>query len=266
LDYKIDFTDLEERENFDLHLHTTASDGIYSPTEVVRKAFQKGITLMAITDHDTLAGIKEAEYEGIKLGVKVVAGIELSTKFKGQSVDVLGLDIRKEAPLSSTLEQLQSKRRERGKQIIEKFCQIGLPITLEDVQVYSKGHIVARPHIAKAVVEKGYVKDIKTVFDLFLGDGKPCSVDKLDLSPEEAIKLIHAAGGKAVLAHPVLIEDDDIVKELAQAPFDGIEVWHPKQNRDDQERYKKLARKHDLFITGGSDFHDDRHIIGEFGK
>jgi predicted metal-dependent phosphoesterase TrpH len=261
----MELAEIIKNGHFDLHLHTTASDGSFSPSEVVNMAITKGITTLAITDHDTTSGIKEAMEAGKKLGVKVIPGIELSTKYKGKNIDILGYNISESKELLETLKKIRDYRENRAKLIVNKFCEIGMYITDEDVQKHSKGEVVARPHIAKAVVEKGYAKNTQEVFDLYLADGKPCSVDKMVLSPEEGIRLIHQAGGMAVLAHPVLIHDDIITEEIMRLPLDGIEVWHRKHSKEDSVRYKKMAKKYNKEITGGSDFHNEEHSIGEFG-
>lgn len=251
--------------SFDLHLHTTASDGSFSPSEIVELAAQKGIKTISITDHDTTDGIKEALQVASKLNIKVIPGIELSTKYKGRSIDILGYHINYLKELSGVLQKMRDHRYNRSQLIVNKFCELGMMITSDDVQKYTKGEVIARPHIAKAVVEKGYAKNVQEVFDLYLGDGKPCAVDKMVLSPEEGINLIHNAGGKAVLAHPLLIQDDEIVEELMQLPFDGIEVWHRQHRKEDINRYKSIAKEYKKIMTGGSDFHNEDHTIGEFG-
>lgn len=250
---------------FDLHLHTTASDGSFSPSEVVEMAAAKGLKTIAITDHDTTDGLKEAMETGKKLGVNVIPGIELSTKYKGKNIDILGYGISASHSLLETLKKIRDHRENRAQLIVKKFCELGLAITDEDVLKHSKGDVIARPHIAKAVVEKGYAKTVQEVFDHYLADGKPCAVDKMVLSPEEGIRLIHRSGGVAVLAHPVLIQDDLIVEELMQLSFDGIEVWHRKHHPEDVSRYKTQAQKYNKLITGGSDYHNDEHSIGDFG-
>lgn len=250
---------------FDLHIHTTASDGEYSPTDIVKKAKEAGIETIAITDHDTLAGIKEAEIAGSKLGVHIIPAIELSTKYKGKSVDILGYNIKTEAELTKTLRQMRQEREGRANRIIEKFNEIGFAITLDDIKQYSQGGVIARPHIAKAIVKKGYVSDYQTVFDDYLADGKPCAIEKMILSPQEGIALIQKAGGKAVLAHPVYIGDDELVRELITLGFDGIEVWHRSHLKEHREVYKAMAKEYDLLMTGGSDFHHDEHQLGQFG-
>ncbi|MEH7324551.1 PHP domain-containing protein [Cytobacillus firmus] len=261
----MDLASIIKNGNFDLHLHTTASDGIYSPSKVVEMAASKGLTTIAITDHDTMLGISEAREAGLKLGMTVIPGIELSTKYKNKNIDILGYNITQSKELLETLRKMKNHRENRAQLIIDNFCQIGMQITRDDVQKFSKGDVIARPHIAKAIVEKGFAQNVQEVFDLYLADGKPCAVDKLILLPEEGIRLIHQAGGLAVLAHPVLIRDETIIEALLELPMDGIEVWHRKHSIKDSTRYKALAEKYNKVLTGGSDFHNEGHTIGEFG-
>ena len=251
--------------SFDLHLHTTASDGEFSPRDLVEKAKKAGLRSIAITDHDTLAGIEEAQQAGREFGLQVIAGVELSTKYHGKSVDILGYGITEQSELNQTLSRMREGREDRAHRIIEKFTELGMPITIDDVIEFSKGGVIGRPHIAKAIVKKGYVSDFQTVFDEYLADGKPCALDKVVLSPKEGIDLIHRAGGQAVLAHPVHLHDDVLVEELLQKfAFDGIEVWHREQDEEANKRYKQMAEEFDLIMTGGSDFHNDHHQLGQF--
>lgn len=250
---------------FDLHIHTTASDGVYSPTDIVHKAKEARLKTIAVTDHDTLAGVAEAQTAGKELDIEVIAGVEISTTYKGKSVDILGFYVQNVVELHEKLMPFRNDRESRALQIIEKFCGLQMPITLEDVKEFSQDGIIARPHIAKAIVKKGYVADYQTVFDQYLADGKPAAVEKKILHPDEGIQLIHAAGGQAVLAHPVLIGNDDLVYELVKLyRFDGIEIWHRKHTAEDTKRYHDLAEKFNLEVTGGSDFHFDEHRLGRF--
>ncbi|MDQ0269734.1 PHP domain-containing protein [Cytobacillus purgationiresistens] len=250
---------------FDLHLHTTASDGTLTPTEIVEKAASKGLKVIAITDHDTLDGLEEAITKGQEYDLTVLSGIELTTKYAGENIDILGYNVTQSPQLQEVLDKIQEHRRNRAKYIIRKFCLIGLYLTEEDVLKHSSGGVIARPHIAKAVVEKGYASSQQEVFDKYLGDGKPCDVDKFVLTPEDAIELIHQSGGQAVLAHPVLIHNDHLVRKLMKLPFDGIEVWHRKHGKKDVKRYKRMAKEFGKIMTGGSDFHYEGHHIGDFG-
>lgn len=246
-------------------MHTTASDGEYRPAELVRKAAEQGIEIIAITDHDTLDGIEEARETGCELGIEVIAGVELSTKFEGKTVDILGYQLTKVDELQERLAKMRYARENRAQLIIDKFAAIQMPITMDDILEFSQGGVIARPHIAKAIVKKGYVSDFQTVFDEYLADGKPCAIDKTVISPEEGIELIHQAGGKAVLAHPVYLEDDAQIERLLNFPFDGIEVWHRNHSVEDIQRFNAMADKYRLIKTGGSDFHNDDHRLGDFG-
>ncbi|MEB3103752.1 PHP domain-containing protein [Ferviditalea candida] len=251
---------------FDLHMHTTASDGEYTPIDLVRKAHSVGLKTIAITDHDTLDAVEEAQIEGERLGIEVIAGVELSTKHKGKSVDVLGYYITNRKELDTLLQKMRDERENRTHRIIDKFVEIGMPLTIDDVKEFGGGSVLARPHIAKAIVKKGYVSDYQTVFDEYLADGKPCALDKFILSPQQAIDLIHNAGGKAFIAHPKLIGNDELVAELLnECSFDGIEVWHRKHDLEDASRYEEMAKSSGILMSGGSDFHNDEHELGRFG-
>ncbi|HBX23512.1 MAG TPA: PHP domain-containing protein [Desulfotomaculum sp.] len=254
-----------EQGYYDLHIHTTASDGAYSPKEIVQKAFKLGLKTTAITDHDSIQGVNEAQQTGHELGIRVIAGVELSTKYKGKSIDVLGYNFSLDnKELNNRLASLSEGREGRALRIINKFVDLGMPISLADVKKFSGDGNIGRPHIAKAIVAKGYIKDLQTVFDKFLSDGKPAAIDKIIISPQEGINLIHKAGGIAVIAHPGLIDDDMLVHELMQFDFDGIEVWHRKHTKEDCERYLQIAEEYGLIMTGGSDFHNDEHELGQF--
>jgi len=252
-------------KRFDLHIHTTASDGAFSPTEIVKKALEANLEAISITDHDTIDGIKEAEEEAEKYGIIVIPGVELSTKYKNTSVDILGYGLMDTHYLLPVLEEAKLERETRAFRIIDKFNSIGMNLTIEDVLKFSGKGVIARPHIAKAVVDKGYVDSYQKVFDDYLADGKPCCLDKKIITPDEAIHLIHQTGGIASLAHPVLLQNDELVKELLDVfPFDAIEVWHRKQNPDDNARYARFAKEFGLLSTGGSDFHFPEHTLGDF--
>lgn len=261
----MDLNVLVNRGRFDLHLHTTASDGVYSPCEIVKKASEAGLLTVSITDHDTLAGVEEAIQAGYEFGVEVITGVEITTKYKGKAVDILGYGIKMDEDLRAVLTRMLEERKLRATRIIEKFANLGMVITIEDVKRYSKGNIIARPHIARAIVNKGYVSNEQEVFDKYLANGKLCDVEKFILSPKEGIDLLHHAGGKAVIAHPKLIRDDKLVNELLMLPFDGIEVWHRIHDTEDVKRYRQIAVENGLIMTGGSDFHKDEDNLGQFG-
>lgn len=252
--------------SFDLHIHTTASDGEYTPTEVVQQAQEKRLKTIAITDHDTISGIQEAKTAGVQLGIKVISGVEITTRFQKKNIDILGYGMTDLDLLEKLLQPFREARTHRAERMIAKLCELGLPITLEDVKEFSGENLIARPHIAHALVKKGYAPDLQFVFDHYLGDGKPAAEDKLEISVKDGIEMIHRTGGKAVLAHPVYLPDRSWIPLLLQHPFDGIEAWHRSQSWDQSEYYMSLAEKHGLFVTGGSDYHTSSHKLGDFIK
>lgn len=249
---------------FDLHIHTTASDGIYTPTEVVEKAKSTGLKTIAITDHDTLDGVKEAMEAAKQLDMTVIPGVEITTRFQGRNIDILGYEIKKIDWLQQKLASFREARLGRALQIIQRFCELGMPITLEEVKKFCGDGLIARPHIAQAIVARGYADTVQEVFDRYLADGKPASVPKKEISLQEGVRMIHDVGGIAVLAHPVYLNDVDLVEEIVQQGLDGIEVWHRNHSAEHIRIFAELADKYQLIVTGGSDFHRDEHQLGRF--
>lgn len=248
----------------DLHSHTTASDGLLSPTEVVRLARQKGLAAVAITDHDIVSGIDEAIVEGKNLGVEVIPGVELSTLWNGKEIHMLGLFIDyQDQELLKRLEKQRGVRHRRNQMMIQKLNQLGIPITLEEVEAKKRGDStkrnVGRPHIAEVLIEKGIVRDMNEAFDQYLGHGGKAYVTPERITPFDAIKWIHQSKGVAVIAHPGLYEQDDLIPLLVRNGLDGIEVDHPDHTEEDRKRYQKMAEEYDLVATAGSDFHGERH-------
>jgi len=251
----------------DLHSHTTASDGQHPPAELIRLAHQAGVRQLAVTDHDTVAGLVEARAAGTTLGVEVFAGIELSAFLGGREVHVLGHFID---PANAALAELSSKlrveRRTRMEQMVSKLAALGVPVTLGEVEAFSGGENLGRPHLARALVERGWVGNVKEAFDRFLGNGKPAFVDRDRLPAARAIALIHGAGGTATLAHPAVskVERHEIA-ELAKQGLDGLEVYHSDQSPSMRAKYLAIAGELSLVPTAGSDFHGaevapDRHL------
>lgn len=265
---------INEREaKADLHMHTLASDGGYRPAELVQKCAEARLSLIAITDHDTTSGLAEAAEEAALRGLSFVNGIELSTRFNGESIDILGYGID---PANKELQEKlafhRNKRIQRMEAMIKRCRENGLEIEAADVTDYVTGDTYSRPHLAKALIEKGYVRDVADAFDRYIGYGRPCYVEKADeMLPAEAIALIHAAGGVAVLAHPVYYDLDSAVSEwVTLYGLDGIEIYHRDHGPEDIARFEALAERiefeHDcsLFRTGGSDFHHESYgRIGE---
>jgi predicted metal-dependent phosphoesterase TrpH len=246
----------------DLHLHTTASDGVMSPSEIVRYAKTKGLQAIAITDHDTSEGLKEALMEGEKIGLEVIPGIEISAEHFPGSMHLLGYFIDNHNPyLCERLEYLQKARAERNPKIVEKLNSLGIEITYEEVVKASGGGQVGRPHFAQVLMDKKYVRGFQEAFDRFLKKGAPAYVDKLRFSVEEALHFINEAKGIAVLAHPNTLQAEGysglekLVLRLLEKGLKGIEVYYPEHSPLDVTHYKTLAERYGLLMTGGTDYH-----------
>lgn len=247
----------------DLHLHSTYSDGRYAPAELVRAAIAKRISVIAITDHDSWNGFPEAYAEAEKLNsgrveplIRVIRGVELSTQYADNDVHILGyhVDDKCEA-LLTRMKSLRYKREHRLEAMLEKCKVLGMDISVENCD--PKSRAVGRPHVAKAMVAKGYVTTVQEAFDKYLHRGGPCYVQQPKLTPMEAVDLIHAAGGVAIFAHPSEVKDTTLPEKLLQClPFDGIEIWHPSVlQTNNLDYWLKLAKKYNLMVSGGSDFH-----------
>ncbi|MBI1977779.1 MAG: PHP domain-containing protein [Candidatus Omnitrophica bacterium] len=249
----------------DLHMHTLCSDGTLTPTELVQLAKKTGLACIALTDHDTLSGIEEAQAEGNRIGVEVIAGVEISVKFDPGTMHILGYFIdRNSKKLQGGLEEIQEARRKRNPMIVEKLRALGMNLSLEEVERESGGDQVGRPHFARVLAQKGYVKNFEEAFDKYLTKGAPAYVDKRKLSSREAIEMIEEAGGIASLAHPKQLALDSnpklfegTIERLREEGLKGLEVYSSCQSRGEAARYRKTAERLGLFVTGGSDFHGD---------
>lgn len=242
----------------DLHSHTLASDGTCTPTENVRLAKQEGLHTLAITDHDTVAGIQEALAAAKEYDIEVIPGIEISSVGLGQDIHVLGYFIPYEdEQFLQELVKLRDTRHERNKLIIAKLNELGIGISLEQVYRRKVGtdKNIGRPHIAEELIELGVVQSIEEAFQKYLGKEGLAYTNPPRITPEEAIRFIRKSGGVAVLAHPGLYGNDDYVEELILYGLDGIEVWHPDNSEAQREHYIGLAEQYGLVMTGGSDFH-----------
>lgn len=241
----------------DLHMHSTFSDGRYTPTQLVEIAAAVGIRVLALTDHDSLNGIEEAQQAAAACGqrVRVLTGVELSTQCGKESVHILGYHVAADhEPLLTKIEELRHRREHRLDEILAKLDALGYHIEVEACD--PKNRAVGRPHVAKALVAKGYFNTVQEVFDALLHTGGPAYVPQPKLSPQEAVELIHAAGGVAVLAHPSELGDAELpARLLAEVPFDGLEIWHPSADAAARERWLALAAERGLMVSGGSDFH-----------
>ena len=241
----------------DLHMHSTFSDGRYTPTMLVDEAVKVGISAIALTDHDSWNGVREAQQAAKKYNgkIRVLTGVELGTQCEDDSVHILGYHVSTECvALHKKMDEMRHAREHRLFAMLEKLDNLGYHVEVEACD--PKNRAVGRPHVAKALVTKGYFNSVQEVFDALLHRGGPAYVPQPKLSPHDAVALIHEAGGVAVLAHPSELVDKTLpARLLAAEPFDGIEVWHPSANVYDRERWLKLAGERGLLTGGGSDFH-----------
>jgi hypothetical protein len=247
-------------EKIDLHVHTTASDGALRPSDVVRLASRKNLKAIAITDHDSIDGIEEAQKAGNQLSVEVIPGIEISANFRNGSLHLLGYFIETGGTLASKLTRLKQARSERNPQIVDKLNRLGLRLSYPDVLEASGGGQVGRPHFAQVLVDRGYVRSINEAFDRYLAKGAPAYVDKYRFEVHEAIDVVLEAGGVPVLAHPrtlncSLKDLERFVTALTHRGLMGIEVFYPEHSAEQMRQYGRLAEKLGLIQTGGSDFH-----------
>ena len=251
----------------DLHIHSTASDGTLTPSEILAQAQSLHLGAIAITDHDTLDGSKEALSFGIPPSVKFLTGVEVSSEpppsFSSVgSFHILAYAVDVDHPnLNHTLSMLRDSRKRRNPQILELLSRFGIDIALDEVRNLAGNSQLGRPHIAQLMVEKGYVQSINAAFDKYLGNGKPAYVDRFRFECEETIKAILNAGGIPVLAHPLLLgikENnilEDLIAVLTEMGLKGIEVYYPEHTKNLIEYYSRIASRYNLLITGGTDFH-----------
>jgi hypothetical protein len=252
----------------DLHVHSTRSDGTYTPTELVEYAIEKGLTAFALTDHDTTDGLDEAisyanalRAEGKTDVPEVIPGIELSTNTEDTEVHVAGLFIDKENPeFQNYLKEFVASRNLRNVKMCAKLTEIGIPITAEELESAFPNCILTRAHFASWLREHGYVSSNKEAFDRYLGKRCPCYVPREKITPQKAIALILTAGGIPVLAHPILYRLSDarleaLVATLKEAGLVGIEAIYSTYEPSEERQIRRLAKKYDLLLSGGSDFH-----------
>lgn len=251
----------------DLHTHTTASDGTLPPADLVRRAHAAGITCLAVTDHDTFDGLPEAQAEAARLGVAIVPGVELSTDGSGREVHILGYFCRTDGgPLAGLLADMRAARRQRIEEIVARLRGAGVPLAAERVRAIAGEGAPGRAHVARALVELGCAPTVTDAFERYLLPGRPGYVPRRKLHPVEAVRAVVAAGGVAVLAHPGLIGDDGIVRELVAAGLRGIEAFYPAHSPGQVRSYLDLAERLGLIATGGSDFHGVGERWGDLGS
>jgi hypothetical protein len=240
----------------DLHTHTTASDGLLGPEQLIGLARTAEVGILAVADHDSTDAVDRAMAAGEAAGIEVLPAMELNTDVPGTEVHVLGylLDHRV-SWLQALLRRLRDGRLHRAERMVEKLSALGAPITMERVLAFSGGGAVGRPHVARALVEAGWVRETAEAFNRFIGRNGPAYVERLKVTPGEAVQIIRRAGGVPVLAHPGWLGDDAAVESLLGDGLEGIEAYHPDHTPEMVERYLAVARRHGLLVTGGTDFH-----------
>lgn len=248
----------------DLHTHSTASDGQYAPEEVVRRAKERGLEVLALTDHDTLDGVEEAVRAGERLGLKVLRGIEIGAA-EYENLHILGYNVSSEAPeLTELCRKFKAGRDARSFRILNYLHENGFELTLEEVEALAGGSIIGRPHFAQAMVRRGYVSSNREAFDRWLDtEDYHQKVKRFKAEAKICLEAIKAAGGKASLAHPyqVGLEDgalEELVAQLKEDGLDAIECYYPRHTTEQTAFYLRLAKKYNLHITGGSDFHGEK--------
>ncbi|MHB9134034.1 MAG: PHP domain-containing protein [Armatimonadota bacterium] len=241
----------------DLHLHTTFSDGTLTPEALVEAAAARDVTLIAITDHDEIGGIAPAQAVGPSRGVQVLSGVEINTEVGRNDVHILGYGFSIESSvMREGLRALREARLERALVMLQRLAHLGYPLEIDRVMAIAGQGSIGRPHLARALVEAGYVPDQSAAFDRLLGNRKPAYVPRKPYTPEQAIMMIHQAGGIASLAHPAKLGDPPgMIRRLRQGGLDALEVYHSDHLFRATERMRLLAQRYGLVMTGGTDSH-----------
>lgn len=252
----------------DLHMHTTYSDGAYSPAELLSKVKAKGLNIISITDHDSVNGIKEAIKIGKEIGVEVIPGLEISTDLEDKEIHLLGYFIDYEnEELQKYLSFFRDERLHRAKRIVQKLHNLGVAISIDDVIDHAQNSAIGRPHIASALLNLGITKNYFEAFERYIGDHGPAYERKIHVSPQSATKLISDAGGLSFVAHPGFIKET-ILMNLINAGIDGIEVLHPSHTENQVNFYRGIVNQYCLLESGGSDYHggkkDDDENLGKY--
>lgn len=248
-----------EYGNTDLHVHTNYSDGTMTPEEVVDEAIRLGVSTISITDHDTVGGVKAAYYYGQGKNINIIPGVELSAYLEPSEIHILGYFIDVDnASLQKLLQQAHEDRLKRIYDMVEKLRGLNVVIDPQEIFVLAGKGSPGRMHVAETIWKHGYCDTIAESFPKYIGDNGPAYVPKKTLTPQQAIQLIRNARGVAVLAHPGLTKRDQFIEELVNYGLQGIEIYYPSHSQQDIEKYLKVARKYNLAVTGGSDFHGER--------
>jgi predicted metal-dependent phosphoesterase TrpH len=249
----------------DLHAHSTASDGSRAPEDVAAAAHAAGLTAIALTDHDTVDGVDAARNAGRLLGLRVITGVELSADDGGREIHILGLHLERLDLIEIAMREFRATRIDSARRMVDQLNALGVPVTFESVIAQAGDGAVGRPHVARAVVAGGWASDQREVFDRWLGNGRPANVAKQRLDVSEAIRIIHEAGGLAIVAHPGVDCNRTRIERLVTLGLDGLEVRHPSHSADEVRRLGALVEHFRLVPSGGSDWHgapDGQRTIG----
>lgn len=248
-----------KRDFIDLHLHTSASDGVLSPEKVIENALRLDLKAIAITDHDTIDGYTEALYSVDGDILEAVPGVELSGFYKDADIHILGYYIDYENPeFVKKIRKFKEARYERGESMVAKLNDLGINLSMDTVKGIAGKSSLGRPHVADALLKEEFVQTYDEAFARYLGYHAPAYVPKDILTVSEAIDLIHLIRGVAVLAHPGTLRKDEFIPELVEMGLDGIEAYHSQHSKNDVTKYKNMAKKYDVIYTGGSDCHGPR--------
>ena len=243
-------------DGVDLHSHTTASDGALTPRELVRLAARNRVRVLAVTDHDSTDGLPEAIDEAARHGIEIVPGLEINTDVPGAEVHVLGYYVDWGADwFQDFLREQRAERTARVHRIVERLTELGIPLTADEVFAICQEGSPGRPHVAQAMVNRGYVKSVREAFDRWLRTGGPANVPRRRLTPVDAVAVIRRAEGVPVLAHPGLADRDAMIPELVAAGLAGIETYYPEHSVAQVNAYRELCDRLHLVATGGSDYH-----------
>lgn len=246
----------------DLHTHSTASDGQYTPTQLVGLAKQRGLEVLALTDHDTMDGLDEAIREGERLGLRVIRGVELGAS-EHRNLHLLGYGFSAgTSELSNLCQTMKRSRDERKYRIVDFLAEKGVPVSLEEVEALAGGSIISRPHFAQVMAKRGYVATTREAFDRYLDTEEYQKIERFKADARTCIGAIKASGGMACLAHPYQLgysekQLEALVGQLKEYGLDAMECYYPRHTREQTEFYLSLCRKYELYVTGGSDFHGE---------
>lgn len=246
----------------DLHMHSTFSDGAFAPEFLVRWAHHLGLAAISLTDHDTMKGVRQAMDEGVRLGVEVIPGCEISVAYSKGTFHLLAYFVSPEnTAFTARLDEIAENRHKRNRKIVAKLAEHGMPVTYEEIREEAGEAVTGRPHIARVLLKRGYVKSTQEAFDLWLGDGKPCYFEKETFGPHEAIEHVRRCGGVPVIAHPLWLNHPSLadleayLAELKAMGLLGVECIYSDHPPEFRQACVEIARRLGLVVTGGADFH-----------